>query len=167
MDRDQVHRGTRRLAAGTSRRGAVGSVLARVTTLLIDGDTLTAKPGGSGKSNGHGPEKLPGYAKAKNTAKAKGKVWLCHKPAPITDPVSGLVLDATKRRGTVIQVAASAKGGPNRRNTLLGHLGHRDGVCPELPGALYLKDTACEVAVGVTGEVTSRWCTTPPTPPLT
>jgi|SRR5215207_4225679 len=144
-----------------SRRGVVSSVLGGVAAVITGVAVLEAKPGGNGKSNGQGQEKHTG----KQSTKAKGKVWLCHQPQPITDPTSGLVLDATRRRGTVIQVAASAKGGPNPRNKLRGHLGHGDGVCPELPGAIYLKGTPCEVAVGVTGEVTTRWCTMEPTVP--
>src|SRR5215207_5858842 len=106
MDGEKIDRFTRRLTAGTSRRGAVGSVLAGVTALLLGADSLNAEPGGNGKSNGNGqenrgdkkPEKTPGNVNAKNTTKAKGKVWLCHKPTSAINPTTGL-LDASRRQG--------------------------------------------------------------------
>jgi hypothetical protein len=122
----------RRLTAGTSRRGVVGSVLGGVA-LLAAADTLMAKPGGTGKSTGKGPEKRT----SKRQGKGQGKVWLCHQP----DPTTGL-------GGTVIQVAASAKGEPHRPNILRGHLRHGDVECPVRTQA-YLKGDPCTVSGGV------------------
>ena len=127
MDRDQFDRITRRLTTGASRRGAVGSALAGAATLLMGAGALEAKPGGNGKSNGNGQEKRS--TKAKNTTKAKGKVWLCHKPTPTINATTGL-LDASMRKGVVIQVSASARsGGPKFRERVRAHLGHGDVEC--------------------------------------
>jgi len=159
MDRDQFDRITRHLTTGTSRRGAVGSAIAGVTALLMSADLLKAKPGSNGKSNGNGqekrsdkkPEKTPGNAKAKNTTKAKGKVWLCHRPEhPVTHPTTGLVIE-NMHQGTVIQVAASARsGGPKLRERVRAHLGHGDVECDVLPALAtpgqsqaFIKGSAC------------------------
>jgi hypothetical protein len=145
MDRDQFDRISRRLTAGMSRRGAVGSALVGVTALLMSADPLKAK---SDKK----PEKTPGNSKAKNTTKAKGKVWLCHKPTPTINATTGL-LDASRRQGVVIQVSASARsGGPKLRERVRAHLGHGDVECEVLPALAtpgqsqaFVKGSACFV----------------------
>jgi hypothetical protein len=150
MEMDPFDRITRRLTTGTSRRGAVGSALAGLTALLMSADPLKAKPGSNGKSNGNGQEKRS--AKAKNTPKAKGKVWLCHKPTPTFNATTGL-LDASLRKGVVIQVSASARsGGPKLRERVRAHLDHGDVECvgadalatPELSPAV-IKGSDCFV----------------------
>lgn len=187
MDTNQFDRITRRPTTGTSRRSAVGSLLAGVSALLIGADSLNAKPGGNEKSKGHGqekstgkkPEKTTGNGKAKNTAKAKGKVWLCHKPiTPTMNSVTGL-LDANRLQGVVIQVAASAEGGLNRRNKLRGHLRHGDFPCVADPALAtleqsqaFVKGSPCILenqlitnALGI--QETTRRVTCPTTAPLT
>jgi hypothetical protein len=176
MDRKQFDRITRRLTTGTSRRGAVGGVLAGVTALLMSADPLKAKQG----SNGKGQEKTSGTGKAKNTAKAKGKVWLCHKPElPVTDPATGLAI-ANMHQGTVLHVAASAKGDPKRKDKLRAHLKHGDVAFDEVDLALatpeqsqaFVKGGPCFVETQTSTDelgiqVISRRVTFPTTRPLT
>ena len=119
MDKVTIDRIIRRLAADSSRRGVVGSVLGGVAALLTGAAILEAEPGSNGKSAGKGRGKSIEKGREKRTGKAKGKVWLCHQP----DPITGLA-------GTVIQVAVSAKGGQNRQSKDRGHLGHGDVACP-------------------------------------
>jgi hypothetical protein len=182
MERKQFDRITRRLTTGTSRRGAVGGVLAGVTALLSGTAPLTAKPGGNGKSNGQGQEKKAGKKSEKTTGtgKAKGKVWLCHKPElPVTDLTTGLAI-ANMHQGTVLHVAASAKGDPKRKGTLRAHLKHGDVAFDEVDPALatpeqsqaFVKGGPCIVesqtstdALGI--QVITRRVTFPTTPPLT
>jgi len=187
MDRDQFDRITRHLTTGTSRRGAIGGVLAGVTALLSGTARLTAKPGGNGKSNGQGQEKkagkksekTTGTGKAKNTTKAKGKVWLCHKPElPVTDLTTGLAI-ANMHQGTVLHVAASAKGDPKRKDKLRAHLKHGDVAFDEVDATLatpeqsqaFVTGGPCIVesqtsinALGI--QVITRRVTFPTTPPL-
>jgi hypothetical protein len=188
MDRDQFDRITRHLTTGTSRRGAVGSALGGVTALLMGAGALEAKPGGNGKSNGNGQEKkagkksekTTGTGKAKNTTKAKGKVWLCHKPElSVTDLTTGLAI-ANMHQGTVIHVAASAKGDPKRKDKLRAHLKHGDVAFDEVDPALatpeqsqaFVKGGPCivetQLSTNTLGiQVITRRVTFPTTPPLT
>jgi hypothetical protein len=137
VDKDAIDRISRRLSAGSSRRGVVNSVLGGVAALLTGTAILKAEPGSNGKSAGKGRGKSTGKGRGKRTGKAKGKAWLCHQP----DPITGL-------GGTVIQVAVSAKGGQNRQSKDRGHLGHGDVECP-VQAQAYRKGGPCTVSGGV------------------
>ncbi len=161
MDREQFDRLTRWLTAATSRRGAIGSTFAGLTALLLGGDRLTAEPGGNGKGKGNGQEKGIGN-KPEKAPKAKGKVWLCHQPQSIIDPLTGLA-DVTRpntRHGTLLLVSGSAKGSANKKGKLRGHLRHGDGQCLEdLTATTLIQGASCEVDLDpTTRAVTATRC---------